>query len=363
MKKIFLYAYDHINLGDDLFIETIVDRYPDIQFYFWTDNKNRKVFLEQRNLKIVDKNSVKLKLLNKIRSSLVARYKAGIQKKCDAQVYIGGSIFMEYPTWKDIVSWWDYQSRQSSFFVIGANFGPYHTEEYRDSMNKVYTQLEDICFRDTYSKKLFNDNDNVRQAPDILFSYQMPKMQENKKQIFISVISYKDKELNTDFNQMKNEEYIDKMVQIVNGFTEQEYKVMLASFCCEEGDLDAAEEIKNKAEQKHNIKIFDYNGTNRKQLLEEMSSSVYIIAARFHGTILGLAAGKSVFPIIYSDKTKYVLEDIGFQGKFADLRNPDSLCFDNVKENLNNEYKIDTKQFSEEAEKHFEKLDKFLKRE
>ena len=41
-----------------------------------------------------------------------------------------------------------------------------------------------------------------------------------------------------------------------------------------------------------------------------MSSSVYIIAARFHGTILGLAAEKSVFPILYSDKTKYVLEDL-----------------------------------------------------
>ena len=44
MKKIFLYAYDHVNLGDDLFIETIVNRYPDTEFYFWTDNENKKVF-------------------------------------------------------------------------------------------------------------------------------------------------------------------------------------------------------------------------------------------------------------------------------------------------------------------------------
>ena len=44
------------------------------------------------------------------------------------------------------------------------------------------------------------------------------------------------------------------------------------------------------------LPYFDYNGTNRKQLLEEMSRSIYIIATRFHGTILGLTAGKSVFP-------------------------------------------------------------------
>ena len=360
MKKIFLYAYDHINLGDDLFIETIANRYPDTEIYFWTNAQNQKVFKEQKNLKIVDENSTKTKILKKISPSLAVRYKAGIQKKCDAQVYIGGSIFMEYPTWKNIVSWWEYQSSQYPFFVLGANFGPYHTEEYRSAMDKVYTKLKDICFRDTYSKNLFADNNHVRQAPDILFSYPMPKVEENKKQIFISVISYKDKELNSDFDQMTNEEYIEKMVQITSGFSKEGYQVILASFCREEGDLDAVQEIKNRSEQQKNITIIDYDGTNRNQLLEEMSRSIYIIAARFHGTILGLAIGKSVFPILYSDKTKYVLEDLGFHGEYADLRDPDSLSFENAKKNLESGYKIDVTESVQNAEKHFEKLDEFL---
>ncbi len=72
----------------------------------------------------------------------------------------------------------------------------------------------------------------------------MPKVEENKKQIFISVISYKDKELNSDFHQMTNEEYIEKMVQITSGFSKEGYQVILASFCREEGDLDAAQELK-----------------------------------------------------------------------------------------------------------------------
>ena len=76
------------------------------------------------------------------------------------------------------------KSSQYPFFVLGANFGPYHTEEYRSAMDKVYTKLKDICFRDTYSKNLFADNDHVRQAPDILFSYPMPKVEENKKTDF-----------------------------------------------------------------------------------------------------------------------------------------------------------------------------------
>ena len=124
--------------------------------------------------------------------------------------------------------------------------------------------------------------------------------------------------------------------------------------------MDAAQEIKNRSEQQRNITIFDYNGTNRKQLLEEMSRSIYIIATRFHGTILGLTAGKSVFPILYSDKTKYVLEDLGFHGEYADLRDPDSLSFENAKKNLESGYKIDVTESIQNAEKHFEKLDEFL---
>ena len=70
---------------------------------------------------------------------------------------------------------------------------------------------------------------------------------------------------------MTNEEYIEKMVQITSGFSKEGYQVILASFCREEGDLDAVQEIKNRSEQQKNITIFDYDGTNRKQLLEEMS--------------------------------------------------------------------------------------------
>ena len=44
-------------------------------------------------------------------------------------------------------------------------------------------------------KELFKNNKNVRQAPDILFSYEMPKVQKKKKQIFVSVISCEYREL------------------------------------------------------------------------------------------------------------------------------------------------------------------------
>ena len=41
---------------------------------------------------------------------------------------------------------------------------------------------------------------------------------------------------------MKNT--LKKIAQITSGFTKEGYQVILASFCREEGDLDAAREIK-----------------------------------------------------------------------------------------------------------------------
>ena len=40
MKKIFLYAYTEKNLGDDLFIKYITERYPKCKFYIWGNGQN-----------------------------------------------------------------------------------------------------------------------------------------------------------------------------------------------------------------------------------------------------------------------------------------------------------------------------------
>ena len=72
-----------------------------------------------------------------------------------------------------------------------------------------------------------------------------------------------------------NEEYIEKMVQITSGFSKEGYQVILASYCREEGDLDAAREIKNRSEQQKNITIFDYDLSinSRSAILSDSAST------------------------------------------------------------------------------------------
>ena len=84
MKKVFLMAYARKNLGDDIFIKMLLDKYPQIDFYMKIrENEFLNELSEYNNLKVLIGEDTDEEL-----------YKMDVEKY-DAYVYIGGSIFME----------------------------------------------------------------------------------------------------------------------------------------------------------------------------------------------------------------------------------------------------------------------------
>lgn len=358
MKKIFLLAYDGVNLGDDLFIETIITRYRNTKFYMISDQVNRKNFSSYQNLVVINKNNFLLKKLKNLWPGGYSRYESYIKNKCNALVYIGGSIFIEYSSWRNILNWWNYQVDRYPFYVLGANFGPFKEEEYLKSMEKMYLHLEDICFRDKMSFDLFEKNEKIRYAPDILFSYKMNEKEE-KKQVFFSVINCENKDEGRNTLSKYGNEYVDVMIRIIKKYLNNGYSVVVSSFCKIEGDEETVTKIKKSCKD---IKVLNYNGNNRQEILDSISESCYMIGTRFHSIILGLDANKPVFPIIYSIKTENMLKDIGFNGNYINIRDIEQLDYEFSKKNLDDKYIIDISRFKMEAENHFKKLDEVLKK-
>lgn len=318
MKKVFLYAYDKQNLGDDLFVHTITKRYPKAKFYLWSDKQNQSVFRCLPNLKVLDQSSRFIRFLDRLRPSLAARYRAWLEKRCDAVVYIGGSIFMEYENWEQILTWWEYEAENRPFYVLGANFGPYQTPAFRDNYAEVFAKMQDVCFRDTYSYELFANVPTVRQASDILFAYPMPQVPVKEKQVFVSVIECASRDDSHGLKSLDGR-YVRGMAELLKGYLEQGYTPVLCSFCKHEGDELGIRKIQDALGDAPVQTLF-YNGTNAEEIVKTMAESELVIGTRFHATILALAAGRPVLPIIYSDKTLHVLEDLGFAGVTYDIR-------------------------------------------
>lgn len=362
MKKAFLYAYDRVNLGDDLFVRTLVRRYPDVQFYMWSDQNNRRIFADMPNLKVIDRDSKLLQLLHRLRPSLPSRYKAWLEKRCRAVVYIGGSIFMEYPNWETICTWWEYEAANRPFYVLGANFGPWRTEAYRQKMDAVFANCQDVCFRDRYSQSLFVQNPRIRQVPDILFAYPMPKAPVKEKQVFVSVIHCAGRDESHDLSS-HDQTYTQNMAALLQTYLADGHQLVLASFCKEEGDEEGIRKILEAMglAKDPRIRVLAYDGTNWEAITSAIAESGYVIATRFHATILAMAAGRPVLPVVYSDKTVHVLADLGFTGTVFDLRKNAPWSHPDSRSNGDAPVPLLSHRIKEDAQLHFAKLDEVLK--
>lgn len=360
VKRVFLYAYDKVNLGDDLFIRTITSRYPGTKFYLWSDAINKHNFADIRNLILVDQDSVSIRMLSKIWPSFPSRYHAWIENHCDAVVYIGGSIFIEYPHWERYVTWWNEKATQHMMYVLGANWGPHTTEAYRAGLAEAFSTMQDVCFRDRYSCEQFEGVSTVRYAPDMLLDYPMPCCAIKQKQIFVSLIHCGGDD-HSSLSPYKNT-YLGNMVTLLQKYLDDGCSIVLASFCKHEGDEQAVLDILQRLNgSSDRLRTLKYNGTNSKDLLEAIAESDYVIATRFHGVILALAAGRPVLPVIYSDKTLHTLESIGFHGRVFDFRLSEPMQYEQSKENWEHDRGVQIEQLRLKSQKHFAKLDLMLK--
>lgn len=363
MKRIFLYAYDKRNLGDDLFVYTITKRYPDTLFYIWSDKENYKTYQSLPNLKVLDKSGRVVHLLQWLRPSLVSRYRSWMEKRCQAVVYIGGSIFMEYENWEQILTWWEYESKNRPFYILGANFGPYKSENFRNGLAVVFQNTRDVCFRDRYSYEKFYKVPTVRCAPDILFSYPLTKPPVVKKQLFVSLIDCASRGEGEQRLTGFDEYYTSTLCSLLKDYLNDGFHLVLASFCKEEGDERAIDKLLDAMNLKQNapdVKVLSYDGTNAEALTTALAESEYVFATRFHAAVLAITAGRPVFPIVYSDKTIHVLEDIGFQGNYADLRRMKPITYTESRANLDKPQVLDIGRLAKGAQDHFAKLDALL---
>lgn len=375
MQKVFIKAYLKQNLGDDLFIKMLLDRYPETLFCVSASKHYKDViFKKYSNLDVVVPNESNLLdkakgfVLRKMSKSLYKKHLRNIalreiksvKSEVDLFVSIGGSIFMQpklLPAYYDI----EYYNCINSFFLekpklyLGCNFGPYSDSSYKEKYEKIFSKAYDVCFREENSYKEFKNIDSVRFAPDIVFGLKFSTEEKIKKSIGFSIIPPSKQ---TDKNPIVD--YAKDYANLINKFIQDDYSIKLFSFCKHEGDENIINEIEHLLQPKENsIKKVFYDG-NIDFFLKEYSSVETMFCGRFHAMIISLILKQNIIPVIYSKKMLNVLTDINYKGICVEIDKIKEVDYNKLFSELCQE-SVNVDEVKINAEKHFKKLDMLIK--
>lgn len=361
--KIFVDIYLAFNLGDDLFLDILAKKYPNCQFTVNHMGNNYDQFISQynnvkrRDYSILDKIGRRLKLSDPITSYDKAA------REHDALIFIGGSIFREEEyhssLYRDRMKMiLEFKRLNKPVFILGANFGPFETEEFYNDYKELFKVCDDVCFRDLYSYELFNSLPQVRYAPDIVFQMNVDEYRASLTNDLIgfSIINVKHKQGLSKYY----DDYITSTTKSIERMVSKGYECCLMSFCEREGDLETIDVIKSSLSPGTlgKVSIYEYKG-NLKEAIHLMASCKLFIAARFHANILALLLGVGVMPIIYSSKTINMLRDINFDGHLINM-DEIHLQFDdqNISKSFHNKANLASVSFK--AKNQFERLTHFI---
>lgn len=365
--KIYLSSYLNNNLGDDLMIKLICERYPNHDFFVSNTNNLYDVACKCSNLHIIKsitpcKNDVLRRMFNKFISyfnvpkiQIIKEFKS---KKYDVNLELGGSIFMQVTpkSWINKIRDAEYIVNHCDYnMIVNSNFGPFFTTEFHAKHQELFKNYDIVIFRDLTSYKMFSCLNNVKCYPDIVFNIPFTHIKSCRKRVGISVISLNNKGIRDN-----KDKYITGIVSLIKAIRKkyEKYAIVLLSFCENEGDLDACKLIVDKGGfLQHEIEIF--NHTDVEDSIRFFSDISAMVCTRFHANILAIALRIPFIPVIYSNKISDMLEDFGYVGYRWNIKEGDNISIEAAIELLNKTPDINYKKM-EEAMGHLTLIDRVL---
>jgi colanic acid/amylovoran biosynthesis protein len=312
MKWIKLYGYFARNLGDDLMVQLLRQRYPDVRFYSetWTEVPGIVTWetLQRKHGRL----NHLLNLLTRYRwkdfymHTIRKRY----DRKCSCSVYIGGSIYMQRTALEEQLRQEERKLQNGPLFVIGANFGPSREEAFAEGFADYFCRCAGVTFRDKSSYERFRGCGNVAYAPDVVLNFQAAP-QKNNGTVLISVINLENR---PDLMPWRSD-YETWMAALCETCIRMGKRPVLLSHCQAEGDEAAIARILEalSPEIREKTGTLCYRGDGA-EILDAYAGADRVIATRFHAMILAMCFQKPFFAIAYSEKCRHYLEDLDFGG-------------------------------------------------
>lgn len=348
--NIVLRAYLDNNLGDDLMIKLLVEKFPKHHFFMYS-NSSTVINTYEKYL------NVEIRPTFKMKKDI---------KNIDVFITIGGSIFQLKSIKQHITRIFKIlflkmlKFRNVKIVTIGANLGPFANKFSYKLVELELRQNSLTTVRDSSSMNIiesFKKIKNYHLTNDIV--YYLPNENKNIKN-GLGISTYRSEK--SDENNFQNYKIISKIVDQYIENTGKEVK--LFAFDSEkENDLVSAHHIYNLSKNKEKLTIIPYLG-NVEEFLIHFSSCEKLVAIRFHSAILADIYNIPFLPIVYSSKMENLLEDNNYDGLSLPLKSLDKdLDINEVVQNLITGNHLFNNFKEKEHPIHFEELEKILTKE
>lgn len=338
MKRILLKFYMDVNLGDDLMVNMLLERFPHTDFYIHTKNTlSLDIFSKYPNLKLLEKG-----YLQAITGKM----------KFDAYMVIGGSV-LDYNSFiglcyqiKEVLFGTLLAFKRTKTVVIGANTTSFAKSWYSLLCRLVFVLriklLSLITVRDlfTYEKIKKYGKSKTRFYPDIVFGYQqtdavsVDNPEPTAKTLGISVFYNR-------ASAQKDIRIYRKIAEIANAYLRKgNRRVTLFGFDTDNSnDSYAVLQVYRMLERKDKADMVLYYGDSS-DFLKKFKRCDAFITVRFHALVLALKLRVPFIPIIYANKTQNLLTDLDYKGISYDFASLPDLDVDRLMDELENSDKF-----------------------
>lgn len=364
-KYIKLYACIYNNVGDDLMVDILLQRYPQYTFFYsnrYYEASNK--FLKYRNFinlySVYKKWDILNHICNKVTfntcKDFIYRYVIKrLEHKCCCSVYIGGSIYMEKSgeTVEERLAREESKFQNGPLFIVGSNFGPFSDARFESSFHDYFTKCYGVCFRDSASYARFSDIPHVSCASDVVLNYPFSQPVSHTNKVIISVVNFHNR---PELSQYSDE--YDRFIRSACKWCVCNYKTpVLYSFCEYEGDNEAVDGIYNELDDDTREKTKRAYYKNLDELVLHFKEADFVLATRFHAMILALRFNIPFFCISYNQKIENVMNDIGSSCFCL----PEQLGQISIESIFRNKERLpQLEKYIQQAEKQFYYLDSYL---
>lgn len=370
------------NLGDDLFVHTLCNRYPNKKFVLCGEKKYKSLFQAFDNLKYVCTDNIWIKWLfrlhkfpawagNKVLKLIGSDRRLAIPgcfewfaSHSKENILISGSIFMQIYSNKKCNS--PFYCGEIAYYnkhpyVIGCNFGPYLEEEYREFYEKRFYHAKQVTFRDQYSDSLF-PKDCTNWAPDILFNYDEEKKKRPSIDHYVAIsVIHLDKDGNQDEQMMQR--YENAIAGLCRHILQQDQKVVLLGLCRDQGDQEVLDRILHILPKTDHIVSCCYPDVPAEEIVGYLAYADCVVASRFHAMVLAWVYSRVAIPVVYSEKMTNTIQSINSGIPIItteDIKEGKKELTEIYKESLELAQVPDIAHVREQAQRHFEKLDQLF---